>query len=252
MVRDRLVRLVENLAPTPIAWLAIVVGVSVHLAGFFLFRVEVPGLRPVEKKDAYVRLVSLSGDQADPNLRERALLADSLPLFLPSQYDYAWIPMQPSFYDDAREANLLDPYTLPVQVDSGQVLAYPGNYDGLKPEDLLSVDNFSVLHTLGEAALPELAMTTRFGQFQFRLETTQEVIHEVTLEESPESLAQIRLFWKPCSVLLLISSTGSVGKPIVRQSSGVPELDRFVVSWVEQQANRGMVPAGYYRIIFGP
>jgi hypothetical protein len=252
MVRDRLVSIIENLAPTPFAWMAIVVGVFVHLAAFFLFKVEVPGLRPTEDKPAYVTFVTLSGDSADQNLRERALLADSVPLFLPSEVDYAWISMQPSFYDDDREANLLDPFSMDVGVSGSELLRSPSFYANLAPEDLLSSEMVPVLKTLGEAEFPELNMEERFGVFQFKLEASHNVVAEFPIPTVPSGLQLFDFFWRPCSILVVVSETGSMGKPIVRESSGLVDLDRYAVDWVERAANQKLIEPGYYRVTFGP
>ena len=253
MIRERLVKVVEHMAPTPIAWIAIVAGIFVHFIGFFLFKVEVPSFSEFVAPEAYVSYVTLEGEQGNAELRDRALLSDSYPLFLPSEFDYSWSLMQPSRYVEDRNASMMAPFRFEFSTDIPGVLKDP--FEG-KPlpvmEDLLKSDLWNVYETLGERSHEELVFDDRFGLIQFREETSGKVIREIPVEESPVDEQVGNLFWKPSELLVYVGQEGCLGEPLVSSTSGVIAIDQFIVNWVKDYTNRRMVPAGYYRVVFGP
>ena len=89
-MRERLVEFIGNLAPTPIAWIAIVVGVFVHFIGFFLFKIEVPGISDLKAPEAKVSFVKLDESEGARDLREQALLSDSCATF-PAERIRLWL-----------------------------------------------------------------------------------------------------------------------------------------------------------------
>lgn len=253
MIRERLVKIIENLAPTPIAWIAIVVGVFVHFIGFFLFKVEVLTFNEFDPPEAYVSYVILHGEEGNAQLRERALLSDSVPLFLPSRFDYSWALMQPSSYVEDRNATMLTPFEFRVETDVAGVMHDPFEH---QPSpvivDFLNTDFWSLYRTLGERDVVQVHLPVRFGMFEFKIESTGKVIREVEIKDTPIEQDVSSVFWKPCEVFVFVGQAGCIGDPFVKESSGIVAIDQYVGDWVRDFCNRRMVPVGYYRVIFGP
>lgn len=253
MIRERLVEVIERLAPTPIAWIAIVVGIFVHFVGFFLFKVKVPCFSEFTSPEAYVSYVTLEGEEGNPQLRDRALLSDSYPLFLPSEFDYSWSLMQPSHYVEDRNASMLAPFRFEVATDAPGALKDPfKGHPQPKPEDLLGSELWSFYQTLGESGVKPISLPERFGLFEFKEESTGKTVKEVLIEDSPVEESVGNLFWSPCEILVYVGQEGCMGEPLVSKTSGIVAIDQYVAKWIQHYTNRRMVPVGYYRVVFGP
>ena len=253
MVRERLVKVIENIAPTPIAWIAIVAGLFVHFIGFFLFKVEVPHFNEFVTPEAYVSYVTLEGESGNTDLRDRALLSDSSPLFLPSEYDYSWALMQPSRYVEDRNASMLAPFRFEVTTDIPGVLKNPfEGHPQSQITDLLQPELWNFYQTLGERPHNPLSLESRFGLVQFREESTGNIIKEIPIIESPIDEQLLNLFWKPFEALVYVGQEGCMGEPMISNTSGIVAIDQYIVKWIQDYANRRMVPVGYYRVVFGP
>jgi hypothetical protein len=253
MIRERLVKVIENLAPTPIAWIAIVAGIFVHFVGFFLFKVKVPNFSEFTSPEAYVSYVTLEGEEGNSQLRDRALLSDSYPLFLPSAFDYSASLMQPSYYVEDRNASMLAPFRFNVTTDALGILTDPFiEKPQPRPRDLLASDLWSFYQTLGERGVDPTSLPDRFGLFEFKEESSGKTVREVVIEDSPIEESVRNLFWKPCEILVYVGQEGCMGEPLINITSGTVAIDQYVVKWIQRYTNRRMIPAGYYRVIFGP
>jgi len=253
MIRERLVEVIENLAPTPIAWIAIVVGVFVHFVGFFLFKIKVPGFSDFKSPEAYVSYVTLDADDEHRDLRDQALLSDSLPLFLPSEFDYGWEKLQPSYYLENQNSSMLVPFhyeigVAPIDIvrpESRQTTVY-------SPMQLLDSSVWESFRTLGEEDSNLPVLPKRFGVIEFQDEATRVVIAAFPVEKKPADVDLTNVLWKPVSVLISVGNEGSLGSPFLCESSGIVALDQYLVQEVQRLSNLRLVATGYYRVVFGP
>lgn len=253
MLRERLVEVIENLAPTPIAWLAIVVGVFVHFIGFFLFKIELPGFNDFSSPEARVSFVALDESDSVRDLREQALLSDSVPLFLPSKYDYGWDLLQPSYYLDNQSSGMLQPFEREVTLSAGDILQNPSMAPkDWNPKELLGPENWENFRTLGEERVDMVTLPVRFASMEFQTEASRDVVKSFNYAENPLEVDFGNLFWRPAEVLVYVGTEGSMGAPLLQVSSGVVALDQFVIREVQRISNMRLVPEGYYRVIFGP
>ena len=72
---------------SPVLRLALLLGVAVHLIGFFVFRVASSSLPEREVASPFVQYVSMSDLASDLELEEQAALFDSAPLFIPTRWN---------------------------------------------------------------------------------------------------------------------------------------------------------------------
>lgn len=253
MLRERLVEVIENLAPTPIAWLAIVVGVFVHFIGFFLFKIEVPGFSDLKAPEARVSFVALDESDAARDLREQALLSDSVPLFLPSKFDYGWDLLQPTYYLDNQSSGMLRPFNQKISLSAEDILQNsllaPSDWN---PKELLSAENMENFRTLGQEKVTLTTLPQRFACMEFRSEASRLVVKSFNYAENPLDVDFTNLFWRPGEVLVYVGTEGSMGAPLLSVSSGVVALDQFIIREVRRISNLRLVPEGYYRVVFGP
>ncbi|MCG8527182.1 MAG: hypothetical protein MI748_12430 [Opitutales bacterium] len=253
MIRDRLVAVVQHIAPTPFAWIAIVVGVVVHLAAFFLFRVEVPTELRLPDSQPFVSFVALEGESSSSELRDRSLLSDSVPLFLPTEVDYSWKYLQPNRYLDDRNASMMSLIEHPTSLLSHVVIGDPfARFPKPNAEELLGNPYWDVFRTVGEEAKKGLVFSKRFGALVVLDEATRQLSHEKVVLEKPETIEEGTTFWKPCEMLLYVGVTGRMGNPVVAVSSGRLAIDQFAVSECVALADSGLLGSGYYRVLFTP
>lgn len=253
MVRERLVQLVANLAPTPVAWLAIAVGVFVHIVGFFLFRVELPGFLEYSAPESSVSFVELDASESRRDLRDQALLSDSVPLFLPSEFDYGWQQLQPETYLDSQNPRMLSVFSWDTTLLAEDILdPIDQGQSHWNPMELLAGAHWQTFRSLGEQALPEQPGLARFAMMEFRDESTRELRARFPYVNNPLEADLSNLLWPPVSVLVVVGTEGSMGMPLLDESSGITALDQFVVREARRIANLRLVPAGYYRVVLGP
>ncbi|MGB0415928.1 MAG: hypothetical protein ACPGKS_03695 [Coraliomargarita sp.] len=72
---------------SPVLWLALMLGVAVHLAGFLIFRVVSNPLPDREPEGAFLKFLSAGSMASDADLEEQAILFDSAPLFIPTKWN---------------------------------------------------------------------------------------------------------------------------------------------------------------------
>ena len=253
MVRERLVQIVENLAPTPVAWIAIAVGLFVHGVGFFLFRVELPGFLDVQVSEPYVSFIKLDASEDHRNLRDQALLSDSVPLFLPSEYDFGWKLLQPETYLDNQNPRMLSPFSWNASLNAQDILKPVAlEAELLDPSVLLEGELWHTFHTLGERAQPVSSGTERFAVMVFEPEAGREEVARFLYAENPINVDLSNILWRPVEVLVWVSTEGSLGSPILQESSGISALDQFAMQEAQRIANLRWIPQGYYRVTLGP
>ncbi len=73
----------------PLLKVALAIGILAHVAGFAAFRVVDTAAPPELKQQAFIRFQNSTAQDRDRFFEEQAMLLDSEPLFLPTQWNYA-------------------------------------------------------------------------------------------------------------------------------------------------------------------
>lgn len=252
MLRERFVSYVERLAPTPIAILALLLGLLVHFVGFFLFRVEIPSLGAAASQEAYVSFVQLDEGTPNQSLKDRALLLDSIPLFLPNEVDYNWTQLHPSQYLEDRHIELLEPYRYNVEIYLDEWVQHPfESIPDTTIEDVLRKEYGPMFATFGEKALPAVDMGDAFARFEWVLIDTGELQLEVEVDERPNDWGENLNLWRPSIISVIVEPDGQVGFPAVIQPSGEAVVDQFALVEISKQLARYRFRPGYYQVSFG-
>jgi hypothetical protein len=252
MLRERIIKAFGHFAPTPLAWLALGVGVFVHFVGFFLFRIEMPAFFSGKLPEASFTFVELQASNVSEDLRDQAWLSDSRPLFLPSEVNAAWEQYQPGYYLDTQHQSVLRPVEREVILDAGSIIESSSHtLASWEPMDLLGSDVWPVLRTLGEAPKVPTLLPERFAVMAFIDEATREACCEFPYPEKPVGLEVNTTLWRPVVVFMQVAVDGAVGFPFLRESSGVSALDHFAMREAFRIANLRLVPPGYYRVVLG-
>jgi hypothetical protein len=253
MIWNRILIRLRRLSPAPLVWLAVVIGLSAHFIGFFLFRIQLAGFRSPSVTEAYVSFIQPEAERDAPYLKERILLSDDTALFLPSVHDSSWIWMDPGTYLEDREGWLLRPVVHPVALNAEKILgAGPVDLDSIPDvADLFSPGLWDPYATLGEDEIERKALPARFGSFTFHpFHDDGKVV--VKAIGQPRELADFDSLWTPCEFLVLIGVEGCIGDPLLQVSSGLVAVDRFAARWIVTWCNQQLPQPGYYRVVFGP
>ncbi|MEM8867504.1 MAG: hypothetical protein AAGC73_04480 [Verrucomicrobiota bacterium] len=236
---------------SPVFWVALSLGVAVHLAGFLIFRVVSNPLPTRSNQQPFVQFVSNERLSEDSQFEERAVLFDSAPLFLPTQWNAArslnfqgsgYVP--PGFAQFEPEIRLLD--NLDVVGASGLV-----GPEIDTPMDLLVSNYWRFFRLFGERQEPKFS----FPDPEFFIEIEPVVGGGVAGTERSEALAVDFDYplavngEQPVSLMVRLLGGGYLGGvPVVERSSGDEAFDLEATRWLEVSAVLGSLSEGYYRI----
>lgn len=233
----------------PVARWALVLGVLVHLAGFFAFSIAIPPDEPAFPGPPLIYYAD-SGAPVDPLLAEQAALLDFEPLFLPTPYNAPVRLGGASGVERVEPFPALRPDLLLTRTEFPRLegeLAPPVT----TPADVLAQDRGSGFSAFGLSEGVVEPLPARAGCIEVyqpgRPEPLRvEPLDEDLAQEAFESLGGV-MEWR-----LAIGRSGVVGRPLLVRGSGVEAADEVVAGHLAREAPAWGLPAGYYRVVVGP
>lgn len=197
----------------------------------------------------FVRLAGVGTGVADQVLRERAELFDPTPLFFPTEWNYGQRPLRESL---RRQPGQVFGSFEPVYTIAEQNMKPYGAESTPPPEklaDVLTQGNEAPFAGIGQIDAPRMALPERAGFLEVRGFVDNESIVSHVLR----NLALPRLDYAPLEFLVVISSAGVVGEPVLMSGSGWEEVDAFFHSYlVKTYRLGGRLNPGRYRVLVGP
>ncbi len=204
---------------------------------------QAPGLPP------FVRLAGAGSATNDQVLRERADLFDPTPLFFPTEWNYGQRPLRESLQ---RQPGQIFGSFEPKWTFTGQTLKSYALEASPAPEklsDVLAQGNEAPFAGFGHVDMPRAVLPERTGFLEVRRFGVSEPIISQTLRyiELP------RLDFAPLEFLVVISTAGVVGDPVLSSGSGWEEVDSFFRSYIVKTFRLGeRLNPGRYRVLVGP
>ena len=200
----------------------------------------------------FVRLAGVGRGAEDLLLRERADLFDPTPLFFPTEWNYGQRALpermrrQPGQVFGSFEAN----FTFPEQ----NIRSY-GTEKVAVPErlaDVLVHGNEKPFAGMGQIDVQRPALPER----RAFLEVRGLVDGKIVLYQALNSLSLPRLDFSPMELLVVVSSAGIVGEPVLMSESGLEEVDEevdaFFRAYLVKTFRLGeRLSPGRYRILIG-
>ena len=239
---------------------ALLLALALNTVFFGLFRITAPPSVPVKFPPAYVRYLGSSNATTDAVLNEQALLLDSEPLFLPTSWNFASRPfvarpLRPQPFADF-PAQVQPPtenqFRLPTDTSAGNI----------SPIAALRPGQWIFLSALGQAANPAAKLPERGALLRVtRLDSgspstgaaTPVVLDETwPVAAAPKSTQNLPALPGPATFLLLFSYTGSVGEPLLVNSSGIFAVDDDLRERLDAWFHRHPLPPGTYQAVVGP
>jgi hypothetical protein len=228
---------------------ALLLGVLVHLAGFFIFRVISNPLPSGEESPAFVALVSTDGKGGDKEIVAQADLFDSAPLFIPGEWSSAsgLLPSEvlrewEAFPDFEPSIKLMDE----VKPDR---LSLPQAASVAQPEDLLDFRFWDLFDYFGQV---EVALERPDGWASL----ASVIVLSGNDEQAKKFEIQIERAFssgefaeRPVVFFVNMAAPGLImGAPVLRQSSGAGSLDAEALEWLERPETMAKLPAGFLEL----
>ena len=204
-------------------------------------------------KQPFVRLAGTGRGADDQLLRERADLFDPTPLFFPTEWNYGQRALpenmrhQPGQVFGSFEAN----FTFAeqnIKNYGAEVVAVPERL-----VDVLMQGNEKPFAGMGQIDVqrPPLAERSAF------IEVKDLVDGKIVLTQALNLISTPRLGFGPMELLVVVSSSGIVGEPVLMSESGLEEVDEdvdaFFRTYLVQSFRLGeRLSPGRYRVLVGP
>lgn len=197
----------------------------------------------------FVRLAGAGTATNDQVLRERADLFDPTPLFFPTEWNYGQRPLRESlrlqpgqvFGSFEPKWTFSDPNLKPYGVE-----ATPAPE---KLSDVLAQGNEAPFAGIGQIDVLRAPLSERAGFLEVRgFGNTEPVIVQTF-----RYLILPRLDYAPMEFLVVVSSAGIVGDPLLTSGSGWEEVDSFFRTYIVKTFRLGeRLNPGRYRVLVGP
>jgi hypothetical protein len=236
-----------------LAVLAILGGFVVHVAVFYILRVEVPAPLPAPLASFRVHYLGDPGIDADPVLRDQASLHDSAPLFMPTKWNLASQMADVASLQQATAVFDRFPPVLSLN-DAPPSL----KEDGIDPNNtfasLFSDSGSFVLYRLGREPVEELPGPDSGPTVQaYRLDrwSGEHVGHSTTLPPALLSAAP-KALWTPVRLYLHISRGKPFGIPRIEASSGFTDWDQALKEHVGSLQFYRNLGNGYFLVVVYP
>lgn len=231
-------------------WVGLVCVSVVTVAWWGWTRAKPPAVAAtVQAKQPFVRLAGRGQGTTDRVLRERADLFDPGPLFFPTEWNYGQRPLRESL---RRQPGQVFGSFEPVYVFTGQNMRPYGAEATPPPEklsDVLTQGNEAPFAGIGQIDAPRSPLPGRAGF----LEVTGLAGVEPIISQALENIPIPRLDFAPLEFLVVISSAGVVGEPVLTNGSGWEEVDAFFRTYLVKTFRLGeRLNPGRYRVLVGP
>jgi hypothetical protein len=176
-------------------------------------------------------------------------LFDPTPLFFPTEWNYGQRPLRESL---RRQPGQIFGSFEPKWTFTDQTLKSYGTEATPAPEklaDVLTQGNEAPFAGIGHIDVPRAPLPERIGYLEVRAFGIPEPIISQTLRY----FTLPRLDYAPVEFLVVISSAGIVGDPVLTSGSGWEEVDSFFRSYIVKTFRLGeRLNPGRYRVLVGP
>lgn len=234
---------------SPLLKIALLLGVLLHLSGFFIFRVIFNPLPSSEEGAAFIALVPTDVEDDEDELIEQASLFDSAPLFIPGEWSSASNVFSSRVLQDWQVLPDFEPSIELKEEVQPDRLSLPVIAAVEEPSDLLDFRFWDLFSAFGQ------------GEIQMEAPGAWNSLAVATVisgngEYSPGSsihleadLASGEFAMRPLVYFLNMSAPGlPLGDPLLRQSSGSASLDAEVAEWLTRPDTLAKLPAGFLEL----
>lgn len=228
----------------------IVLGVAVHLAGFFAFRVLAEPVSEPVLQEPFVKLLPGSRESVGV-LNESALLSDSEPLFLPTKWNASQSPVFATMA--ASQASPFDAFSPEIKMGTTEA-GIMFDTDVVVPQDPiegLALNPGSVFSSFGQDVPLDVGNRAQGIKINAHNYITGKKEFSETL---PGDGLEVELpgEWQFVEFRVSVDSVGHVGRPVLVEGTGDESFDRALSDYLHSAGVISRLQPGYYRILLGP
>ncbi len=213
---------------------------------------EMTPMVPASEKPPVVEFVRLEAAASDRTVQNEALLRNPEPLFLPTAVNAGQVG---ALSDDERNEPVAAFQNFPselVYTERDPVVNFPPvTQVPTSPIDALQLEGYrDAFDGLGRRDLAIRPLPVRLGHMQVMRASDGAVQLEMDL---PEVEGVPGGDWAPLELLAAVDPAGLVGQPVVTKSSGLGQLDEWMVTHLARNIKLGhRLDPGIYHISIGP
>ena len=235
---------------------ALVIGVLIHIAGFFIFKViSYPEPETNEVKSFLV----LAEPDTNPDsriLQEQAVLFDTVPLFLPSIWN---VSGRNNSYDGFQKINqpmLFSPYPEQITISENSIIPSLNESltEGVSAMTLLDLQYWDFFTVYGLKETPNLPLPRRDGYIELYELRSGRLADARIIEwiDDSENREATDLLWTPMTFLVRIEYGLLKGEPLIITDSGNEAINRKMRRYLNETFPFAGLVSGNYRAIIGP
>lgn len=234
---------------SPVLWVALLLGVAVHLAGFLIFRVVSNPLPDREPEGSFLQFLSAGAMANEADLEEQAILFDSAPLFIPTRWNTSSQVLAAIEGPDWQFPDFEPAIDLSADLEpSTRILSE--RLDVAEPMDLLALRYWTFFDEFTSASYEETALPKTGSFAEVYLVDQRGVLWSQFALELDYSGATAR---EPVDYYLRIDGAGlSSSRPQLSASSGNVSFDVAALDWLRDPAIQYRMPAGYLLVRIFP
>jgi len=234
---------------SPLLKTALLLGVLVHLSGFFMFSVISNPLPSREESRAFISLVPTEGQGDEAELIEQASLFDSAPLFIPGEWSSASGVFSSKILRDWQVFPDYEPSIELMDEVKPNRLLLPEAAAVRQPSDLLDLRFWDLLRYFGQSEL-EVETPESWSSVAVATAISGGDGHSPDLNIRIEAdLPSTEFAESPIVFFLNMSAPGlPTGAPVLGRSSGSEDLDAAALEWLSRPETLAKLPAGFLQI----
>jgi len=230
-------------------WL-VLLAVGIVGAGWWQWNRSVPPVRTVTPQALrpLVRLASADAATPDQILRERAELLDPTPLFFPTDWNYGQQPLRATALRQPDQ--VFGSFEAKLPLSEKGVALYKGESAPVpeKLSDVLEQGNAASFGGIGHIDRQTSTLPVRSGFLEVRDLGSGEII----IYQSLVGISPPRNDFAPVEFLVVISSAGLVGEPVLTAGSEEEDVDSFFRDYLIRSYRLGeRLRPGRYRVWVG-
>ena len=231
-------------------WVGLASALIVTVAWWAWMRVNPPHVAAAATaKSPFVRLAVVGAGKNDEVLREQAMLFDPTPLFFPTEWNYGQGPLRASV--ERQPGNVFPSFEAKLIFTDPNMKPY-GAEESLVPAsltDALVQGNQAPLAGFGQVDGDRHTLSERSGYLEVRVLGVMKPI----IAQALNGFTTPKQDFSPLEFLVVVSSAGVVGEPVLTSGSGWDEVDTFFRSYLVQTYRIGeRLRPGRYQVAVGP
>ena len=252
---DRQLATFKKIACSPYLGVLLVTGILVHIFGFIGLKLTDFEFPDPSIPEPFIRLPEQVPMTANSMFAEQALLYDSEPLFLPTAMNAQ--PQRVDSLMNAAEDSPFTPYSVLHIIQSVGMDAYQVNHyyesNVATPEDVLKLENPLMFNGFGQNHGVEMlpAAPRDFSMAIYSVDDGM-LLFERNFSNLDDFPIDKNEGWSVIEMLIIMDAAGFIGKPLVVQSTGKPELNHYLEAFCRAEIPRFFLDHGYFRVVIGP